>query len=74
MYIVKHNVPDFPDQRATFNRKAKALQFWHNQQRLFMLFEYPYKTFLRNEKGKPLRGRCQVEVDGFYYYSELYKE
>ena len=32
------------------------------------------KMFIRDERQKPLRGSMQIEIDGFYYYIELYKE
>ena len=49
--------------RNTFLRLADHLADWHDT-----------KVIFRNTNGKPLRGTIQVEIDGFYYYVELYTE
>lgn len=68
-YIIKNNLPTesnhTPDVWHTKREAAKAFQD------ILATLEkkYPTKVFYRNT---PLRGRIQVEIDGFYYYVELF--
>lgn len=69
-YIIKNNLPKdgYKTVRREGEEKAKE-SFMDMQAELAK--KYSVKAVFRN---KPLRGRIQVEVDGFYYYVELYKE
>lgn len=76
-YIIKDNLPEkaknyaidtnsplyTAEARSAFLRYANSLADY-----------YSTKMTFRNEKGSALRGTIQVEIDGFYYYVELYKE
>lgn len=78
-YIIKNNLPESDD------ADVSVIKLWCNKelsrkeaQRLFFqivkaLTNYSVKVFFRKEKEKPMRGQIQVEVDGFYYYVELFK-
>lgn len=78
-YIIKNNLPESDD------ADVQAVKIWCDKelsrkeaQRLFFqivkaLTNYPVKVFFRKEKEKPMRGQIQVEVDGFFYYVELFK-
>lgn len=69
-YIIKNNLPDsegIGTPRVWRNKRAAAEDF----QDILAALEknYPTKVIYRNT---PLRGRIQVEIDGFYYYVELF--
>ena len=82
-YIIKNNLPDeihnaLERRYGTFvnmgtstarNMFLKTVYFLNNYTEAFIV-DINY----RSEKRKPLRGTIQVEIDGFYYYVELYKE
>jgi len=69
---LKCNAPKFEQHREykTAGEKIAASDF-HSLSRQFEARGYNIKTIFRNN---PLRGTIQVEIDGFYYYVELYKE
>jgi hypothetical protein len=46
-------------------------RFWGTYSRLKKRFQT--SITLRNEFGSSARGTIKVEIDGFYYYVELYK-
>lgn len=70
-YIIKNNLPIDLDNRTIEWESAKwaRQEFMDIAKRLSE--KYQTKFFLRTN---PLRGTIQVEIDGFYYYVELYKE
>ena len=78
-YIIKNNIPQcnetamfkelYGDQIAQDSKQC-AIVFFNDA--VSELRDFVTKSFLRNEKD--LRGTIQVEIDGFYYYVELYKE
>lgn len=73
-YHLKCNAPKFEQHRAyPYNKKGQelAISDFQSLQRQFEDKWYLFKVFFRNN---PLRGTIQVEIDGFYYYVELYKE
>ena len=73
-YIIKNNLPNNVITPAgKMNRREAARHFLGLVYHLNMN-EYVNKVIFRNVKGKDLRGTIQVEIDGFYYYIELFKE
>lgn len=69
-YIIKNNLPD--------SEGISTPQVWNTKKEAAKAFQdilatlekkYPTKVFYRNT---PLRGQIQVEIDGFYYYVELF--
>lgn len=73
-YVIKNNLPlRYMQPRQYFATKEEAKKSF--------LFTYEVlssmhtcKMFIRDERQKPLRGSMQIEIDGFFYYIELYKE
>ena len=72
-YFIKNNLPDgiiTPTGKFTrtnaFQHFVGLIHFLGNNGFLF-------KVFLRDEEGKDLRGQIKAEVDGFFYYIELYR-
>jgi len=70
-YIIKNNLPTESCHEPSVWNTAKAAQEDFNDIAILLTRKYPTKIVFRN---KPLRGTIQVEIDGFYYYVELYKE
>ena len=71
-YIVKNNIPTkYIDHHATEFETPNQAKCFFNYLSKLCSDEYPTKIVFRNN---PLRGTIQVEIDGFYYYVELYKE
>jgi hypothetical protein len=69
-YTIKSNVPNhFHGPIHTHKERAKEI-FLNICKELSA--KYPCKMFLRDTNEKPLRGQIQVEIDGFFYYVELY--
>ena len=73
-YIIKNNLPTETDRTPLVLNTAQAArkEFLRIVDQLSA--KYQTKVFYRNVKSKPLRGQIQAEIDGFYYYVELYKE
>lgn len=73
-YHLKCNVPKFEQHRGYSDdlqgRQMAESDFFALQSQ-FEASGYKVSTRYRNE---PLRGSIEVEVDGFYYHVELYKE
>lgn len=73
-YLIKDNLPEgIIKPYLTFARRSVALS---RLLRVFTILNtkgYNVKLHLRDEKKKPLRGTIKVEIDGFYYYVELFK-
>lgn len=73
-YIIKNNLPnEFISKsfKHTLKDKEEARLVFKDIVEVLYLKSYPVKvTFHR----KQMRGTIQVEIDGFYYYVELYKE
>ena len=73
-YHLKCNVPKF-EQHRVYSDNIQCRQMAESDffalQSQFEARGYKVYTKYRN---KPLRGSIEVEVDGFYYYVELYKE
>ena len=70
-YIIKNNLPDgIIEQTGEFTRR-NAVNHFICLVNFLTQNGYEIKTFLRNERNKPLRGTIRVEVDKFYYYIEL---
>lgn len=70
-YIIKNNLPDGSITPTGVFKRRNAVQHFINLINYLTINDYKIKTFLRNERNKPLRGTIRVEVDGFYYYVEL---
>lgn len=69
-YIIKNNLPtesDHTPDEWNSARDARKVFVGLVEQ---LSAKYPTKVAFRT---KPLRGTIQVEIDGFYYYVELYK-
>ena len=72
-YSFRNNLPSgIINPVGNMNRKNAAQHFIGLVNHL-STNNYPTKVVLRNERNKPLRGTIQVEIDGFFYYIELYK-
>lgn len=71
-YIIKNNLPlGITDFRTSEWNNAKQAKWFFNYLETLLSDKYTTKVVFRT---KPLRGTIQVEIDGFYYYVELYKE
>lgn len=73
MYTVKHNIPTktFMSEER-FSHKRDALNRFRLIEKWCIKMNFPCKTFVRNDKGKSIRATLQTEVEGFYYYAELF--
>lgn len=78
-YIIKNNIPDIIEACAfkllfgnsrTYKKKSSARNYFHQAETC--LSNFNTKSYLR--LGDIIRGTIQVEIDGFFYYVELYKE
>lgn len=69
-YTIKSNVPDCHEPFHTKSVERAREKFLDICKALSA--KYPCKMFLRDTGIKPLRGQIQVEIDGFFYYVELY--
>lgn len=78
-YIIKNNLPEkekellgrfFDTADALFTGIARTTFL---QMADWLAKRYDTNVIFRNQKGKELRGRIQVEIDGMFYYVELYK-
>ena len=69
-YIIKNNLPTESVHTPSVWKTAEAAQEDFNDIAVLLTRKYHTKIFFRTE---PLRGRIQVEIDGFFYYVELYK-
>ena len=70
-YIIKHNMPvKYMEEYVEYpTHRAARMAFLATA--IVMADKYYIKVTYRE---KPLRGTIQVQIDGFYYYVELYKE
>ena len=69
-YIIKNNLPnDIPS--PIYKRTAKEARQEFMDIAKTLSEKCPTKMTFRT---RLLRGTIQVEIDGFYYYVELYKE
>lgn len=70
-YVIKNNLPDgIIEPTGEFTRR-NAVNHFICLVNFLTQNGYEIKTFLRNERNKPLRGTIRIEVDKFYYYIEL---
>lgn len=81
-YVIKNNLPEEESDlllkrygslsdmytATARNMFMKVLEYFRNRPGIKIIF-----VWYRDEKRKPLRGSIQVEIDGFYYYVELFK-
>ena len=76
MYDLKNNVPlcdwRLYNWRGLSKNAAKRI-FFNLVRHLSMTRNHPCKIFFREERDKPMRGRCQVNIGEFFYYVELFK-
>ena len=74
-YIVKNNLPEGIVQNGSLTGKSRymAVRRFLTIANQLNASGYNTKMNLRNKKDKPARGTIQVEIDGFYYYVELFK-
>ena len=70
-YIIKNNLPTESVHTPIVWKTERAAQEEFNDIAILLTRKYPTKVVFRN---KPIRGTIQVEIDGFYYYVELYTE
>ena len=71
-YIIKNNLPDGIIKPTGEFTRRDAMKNFLGLVNYLNDNSYWFKVLLRDENGKPLRGQIKVEVDGFYYYVELY--
>jgi hypothetical protein len=70
-YELKCNAPRFDSLRKyPEGSDTIAKSDFFSLQSQFEARGYSVKTFFRNN---PMRGQIQVEIDGFFYYVELFK-
>lgn len=70
-YVIKNNLPTETDgYRSDTLKSAKDAKESFLEIVDLLSEKYPTKVFFRS---RPLRGRIQVEIDGFFYYVELFK-
>lgn len=70
-YVIKNNLPNDSGSKQDEFTSAK------NARRAFFRLstELGDRWYIKvSYREKPLRGTIRVEIDGFYYYVELYKE
>lgn len=72
-YIIKDNLPIGKRHEEIWKKESSAKSAF-----LAMAGQlaerYSVKTYFRNRSGKDLRGTIQVDIDGFYYYVELFRD
>lgn len=73
-YVIKNNLPNGIIKPTGEFARQNALKHFLGLVNYLNDHNYWFKVYLRDEKGKQLRGQIKVEVDGFYYYVELYNE
>lgn len=72
-YIIKDNLPaGIINPTGIFSSRLDAHEHFIGLYHHFVINGYNVKVFLRNISDMPLRGQIRVEVDGFYYYVELF--
>ena len=77
-YTIKNNLPDCGT-RDYIQCKYKNLIDRYDAKEAFfeiaksLSYEYHTEITFSDKRNKPLRGTIQVEIDGFFYYVELYK-
>lgn len=72
-YVIKNNLPEgIINPTGVFPIRRNAAEHFMGLYNHLVCNGYGVKVFLRNEIDKPLRGQIRVEVDGFYYYIELF--
>lgn len=69
-YIIKNNLPTESDHTPDVWQTANEARTDFMDIINILSAKYHTKVVFRN---KPLRGTIQVEIDGFFYYVELYK-
>lgn len=71
-YVIKNNLPekDGACPNFKFESAKEARKRFMEIAKNLAVDDMIKVTF----RSKPLRGTIQVEIDGFYYYVELYKE
>ena len=77
-YVIKNNLPDCGERDYIQVKYKRHIDRYDARKAFFEISEslsymYSTKITFRNKRNKPLRGTIQVEIDGFYYYVELYK-
>ena len=74
-YIIKNNLPKgIIKETGRFRNRTVVAQYFSGLYNHLITNFYSATIFLRNESDKELRGTIKVEIDGFYYYIELFKE
>lgn len=74
-YSIKSNLPGgIVSEKGCMSRREAARRFTVAVNHLSNTKGYPIDVTFRNMPGVDLRGTIQVDIDGFYYYVELYKE
>lgn len=68
-YILKNNLPTIPWRMSVMTDGKRATDEFMRWVVSLSAAHHVIKVFFRTE---PLRGRIQVEIDGFYYYVELF--
>lgn len=72
-YVIKNNLPKKIITETGDMNKREAAHFFLGLVNHLNTNDYKISVMFRNEKGKDLRGTISVEIDGFFYYVELYK-
>lgn len=70
-YVIKHNLPIMYMEDYVEYPSHRAARMAFLSTSIVLADRYYIKVTYRE---KPLRGTIQVEIDGFYYYVELYTE
>lgn len=70
VYNLKCNAPQYEQHRKyPIDAKDIAISDFQSLQSQFEAKGYSVKAYMRN---KPLRGTIKVEIDGFFYYVEMF--
>ena len=75
MYIIKSNLPPsffIPPERK-FRSKIAAITCFNLIVNKLTDSKVSLKSFIRNEKGRPLRATIQAEINSFFYYVEVFR-
>ncbi len=77
-YVFKNNLPDCGVREHIQIKYKDPIDRYAAEEAFFktaksLCYVYNTKIIFRNKRNMPLRGTIQAEIDGFYYYVELYK-
>lgn len=72
-YVIKMNLPKMEVSGYRLKTRMRAINCFMRIYNKLLEQEGFVTIFIRNKRGEALRGTIKVEIDGFYYYVELYR-